>query len=123
MLLRHTDPARHARILERRAARARRSKWLGRVIFSMTGFGLLMILRMNPGIVEDVVALAHDVPPRTQDSSFEAPSDVHVRRMPTDAVPVRRLGSSAPGQTEQVDIQAQADDVANTLRALTPGGG
>ena len=117
------DPAqRHARILERRAARARRSKWLGRVLFSLTGMGLLLVLRLNPGIVEDVVALAHDVPPRTQTASFDAPQDVSVRHMPGDAVPVRRGGTLPQTVSATDDTQAQADAVARTLRALNPGG-
>lgn len=117
------DPAqRHARILERRAARARRSKWLGRMLFSLTGMGLLLVLRMNPGIVEDVVALAHDVPARTQTASFDAPQDVFVRHMPGDAVPVRRGGALPQGTSAADDTQAQADAVARTLGALKPGG-
>ena len=122
MFFRHKDPAQHARILDRRAARARRSRWLGRVVFSLTGMGLLLMLRMNPGIVEDVVAMAHDVPPRVQAGSFEAPSDIYVRQMPSDTVPVRRLGTVSPTQTGQVDVQVQANDMAKTLRTLTPGG-
>ncbi|WP_299045902.1 hypothetical protein [uncultured Tateyamaria sp.] len=116
------DPERHARILNRRAARARRSKWLGRLLFSMSGMGLLLLLRMNPGIVEDVVALAHDVPPRTQTASFDAPQSVNVRQMPGDAVPVRRGGTLPQATRAPDDTQAQADAVARTLRALNPGG-
>ncbi|KIC50910.1 hypothetical protein [Tateyamaria sp. ANG-S1] len=123
MFAKAKDPAHHARILERRAARLRRSNWLRRLVFSLTGMGLLLLLRMNPSVVEDVVAMAHDVPPRTQQQSgFEAPQDVHVRRMPTDAVPVRRLGATYPTNTQQIDVQAQANDVAQTLRTLPPGG-
>ena len=77
---------------------------------------------MNPGIVEDVVALAHDVPPRTPTHTLEAPRDVHVRRMPTDVVPVRRAGTAAPSETQQIDVQARAHDTADTLRARAPGG-
>ncbi|APX10843.1 hypothetical protein [Tateyamaria omphalii] len=123
MFAKPKDPAQHARILERRAARTRRSNWLRRLVFSLTGVGLMLLLRMNPGLVEDVIAMAHDVPPRAQqDSSFDAPRDVHVRRMPTDAVPVHRLGATSPADPQQIDAQAQANDVASTLRTLVPGG-
>ncbi|MEL6620688.1 MAG: hypothetical protein AAFY39_10440 [Pseudomonadota bacterium] len=86
---------RKARVLERRAARARRSKWLGRMIFSLLGMGMLIGLRMHPDIVEDIVRLAHDVPPRTQHATLSAPTEVEVRHMPGDRVPVRRAGSVA----------------------------
>lgn len=114
------DAARHARILDRRAARTRRSKWLGRLLFSATGMGLLLALRMNPGIVEEVVAMAHDVPPRSQAARFDTPAEIQVRQMPDDAVPVRRGGTLPQGTSASQDTQAQADSVANTLRALIP---
>ena len=88
-----TRDARKARMLERRAARTRRSKWLGRVIFSLTGFGLLALLRMHPDIIEDIVAYAHDVPARHETATLAAPETVVVRTMPNDTVPVRRAGT------------------------------
>ncbi len=116
------DPMRHARILDRRAARARRSKWLGRVLFSFTGLGLLLALRMNPGFVEQVIAAAHDVPPRSHAAQFDAPADVQVRQMPRNAVPVRRGGTPADAILASDDTQAQADAVAKALRGLAPDG-
>ncbi|WP_299201958.1 hypothetical protein [uncultured Tateyamaria sp.] len=116
------DPARQARILNRRAARTRRSKWLGRLLFSLTGMGLLLALRLNPGIVEEVVAMAHDVPKRSQPANFEPPEPVHVRNMPRDMVPVRRAGTLPQTQTASDDTQQQADAIANALRGLNPGG-
>ncbi|WP_299592088.1 hypothetical protein [uncultured Tateyamaria sp.] len=117
-----TDPARHARILERREARTRRSKWLGRLLFSLMGMGLLLALRMNPGVVETVVAIAHDVQPQAQLSDFEKSKDVHIRQMPRDVVPVRRGGTLPQTKTTHDDTQQQADAVANALRGLAPGG-
>ncbi|WP_189369204.1 hypothetical protein [Tateyamaria omphalii] len=109
------DQIENARVLERRAARTRRSKWLGRLLFSLTGMGLLLALRMNPGILEDVVAMAHDVPPRAESSTFEKPADVHVRQMPKDVVPVRR-GGTLPRTTSISDnTQQQAATIANAL--------
>ncbi len=116
------DPARQARILNRRAARTRRSKWLGRLLFSLTGMGLLLALRLNPGIVEEVVAMAHDVPKRSQPANFEAPEPVHVRHMPRDVVPVRRAGTLPQTKMASDDTQQKADALANTLRGLNPGG-
>jgi len=119
------DPARkHARTLERRAARARRSKWLGRLLFSLTGMALLLVVRMNPGIVEEVIAAAHDVPRQNTAAAFDAPDQVMVRRMPADVVPVRR-GGALPGSGTHASpehTQAQADAVGQTLRGLAPGG-
>ena len=115
---------RHARKLERRAARARRSKWLGRVLFSMTGMGLLLLLRLNPGAIETIIAHLHDVPPRSQIATLQTPETVHVRSMPADVVPVRR-GGTLPGngpRAPERQVHSQADDVGQTLRSLSPGG-
>ncbi|MEL7132436.1 MAG: hypothetical protein AAGK77_08490 [Pseudomonadota bacterium] len=109
---------RRARILERRAARARRSKWLGRLLFSLTGMGLVVLLRMNPGIVEDAVVLAYG----QTSSEQSATSAVAERHMPKDAVPVRRGGALSQTAQTTTNAQDQADDVANRLRHLTPGG-
>ena len=113
------------RILNRRAARATRSKWLGRLLFSLTGMGLLMLLRMYPDSVADVVAFAQ-MPKSEQHAQpfIQRPSDVLVRRMPNDAVPVRR-GGTLPGTgtgTPEGDTRAQADALGQHLRGLTPGG-
>lgn len=115
---------RHERKLERRAARTRRSKWLGRLLFSLTGMGLLLLLRLNPDAIEAAVAHLHDVPSRSQIATLQTPEAVHVRTMPTDVIPVRR-GGALPGngtRAPQGDTQAQADDVAHKLRSLSPGG-
>ncbi|WP_415402102.1 hypothetical protein [Tateyamaria sp. SN3-11] len=115
---------RHERKLERRAARTRRSKWLGRLLFSLTGMGLLLLLRLNPDAIEAAVAHLHDVPSRSQIATLQTPEAVQVRTMPTDVTPVRR-GGALPGngtRAPQADTQAQADNVAHKLRSLSPGG-
>lgn len=114
------DQTRSDRILERRAARTRRSKWLGRLLFSLMGMGLLTALRMNPEIIEDVVAMAHDVPPRVESSSFDKPIDVHVRQMPRDVVPVRR-GGTLPDTAAPTDMRQQ-EASANALQGSASGG-
>ncbi len=120
------DRAQHTeRILNRRAARAKRSKWLGRLLFSLIGMGLLMLLRLYPETVADVVALAQ-MPKSEQHPQpmIQRPSDVLVRRMPNDAVPVRR-GGALPGNgssVPQTDTRAQADSIAQQLRDFAPGG-
>ncbi|MEM8656038.1 MAG: hypothetical protein AAGF36_14955 [Pseudomonadota bacterium] len=119
----HKDPeTRRARVLERRAARERRSKWLGRLLFSLTGMGLVVLLRMHPGIVEDAVRLAYGHPPAAQNDAIAAADDTQVRQMPKDVVPVRRGGALPQTSRTDIDTQAQADDVANSLRSLAPGG-
>mmetsp|Transcript_29107 Transcript_29107/g.56046 ORF Transcript_29107/g.56046 Transcript_29107/m.56046 type:complete len:127 (+) Transcript_29107:3723-4103(+) len=113
------------RILERRAARAKRSKWLGRLLFSLTGMGLLLMLRMYPDSVADVVAYAQSPKSEAQAQPFiQKPGAIQVRRMPNDAVPVRR-GGTLPGngtRAPQDDTRAQADALGQQLRDLRPGG-
>lgn len=116
-----TDLApRRARILERRAARTRRSKWLGRLLFSLSGMGLLLLLRTNPGIVEDAVAVAYGAP--VQSEAATAQADGQAGHMPKDVVPVRRGGALPQAHANGSDTKAQADEVAQTLRNLSPGG-
>lgn len=93
---------RNERKLQRRTGRARRSKWLGRLLFSLTGMGLVILLRMNPAIVADVVAYAHQAD-QSRPPIIGKPSDVRVRVMPADAVPVRR------GNTPPVKITAPSE--------------
>lgn len=85
----------HERTLKRRAARARRSRWLGKLLFSLTGMGLLLVFRLNPELPEKVAIFIHDM--QTWESAPAAPPDqtqAQVRFMPADKVPVRRGGIS-----------------------------
>ncbi len=109
---------------DRRAARARRSKWLGRMLFSLIGMGLLLLVRLNPGLAADVVAWSHGVNGNGAAPTLSKPTDIHVRKMPSNVVPVRRGGDLPGGDTRapQPDAQAQADAVGNALRSLSPGG-
>ncbi|MEL6450191.1 MAG: hypothetical protein AAFQ19_02945 [Pseudomonadota bacterium] len=114
------------RLYERRAARARRSKWLGRLLFSLMGMGLLLGLRTHPEIVSDVIVWAHGTKPpaSAQQRTIAPPSDIHVRVMPSDAVPVRRA-NTLPGtgtRPATTDAQGQADALGQALRGFTPGG-
>jgi hypothetical protein len=117
------------RILKRRAARARRSKWLSRLLFSLTGVGLLLLLRTYPGVVADAVSYMHGPgADRSGPGVIAKPSDIRVRTMPGDAVPVRR-GGTLPGnggsgapENPANQTTAQADRVADQLRSLSPGG-
>ena len=81
------------RVFERRAARTRRAKWLGGLLFSGTGMALMLVLRTNPDLADTIVAWSHgtDVPPALR--TVEKPADIHVRAMPSDVVPVRRGGT------------------------------
>lgn len=116
------DTTRQERILERRAARTRRSKWLGRVLFSLTGMALLLALRMNPGVVEDVIAMTQGAEAHAQAQSQNTDAKADRRQMPRDVIPVRRGGALPQGTNANQDTQTQADAVANTLRGLAPGG-
>lgn len=112
------------RRFERRAARTRRSKWLGRLLFSLTGMGLLLLLRLNPEMIANAVAWSQAGAGQSDPRVLSKPADVHVRVMPSDSVPVRR-GGSLPGNgthAPQGDTAAQADALGQTLRGLSPGG-
>ncbi|WP_299281203.1 hypothetical protein [uncultured Tateyamaria sp.] len=115
----------HARVLKRRARRTRLSKWLGRLIFSLIGVGLMLGLRAYPNVVQDVIAWAHDTPQAgATNRAFAKPSEVRTRIMLTDKVPVRR-GNALPGHGATPpanDTQAQADAIGHTLRTFDPGG-
>jgi hypothetical protein len=120
------EPARrNARILGRRATRAKRSKWLGRLLFSLTGMGLLLVLRLNPEMVADAVSYAQST--RSEAAArpmIGTPSDVLVQRMPGNAVPVRK-GGTLPGNgthPAQNNTQAQAETLGQQLGNMRPGG-
>lgn len=118
------DPThQHERILNRRAGRARRSRWLGRLVFSLTGMGLLLMLRMNPTIVADVVGYVYAADHATP-SMVAKPSDIRVRVMPGNTVPVRRAGTlqEKTSQSAQPDTQAQANAVGTQLKDMDLGG-
>jgi len=85
----------HQRTLKRRAARTRRSKWLGKLLFSLTGMGILLVFRLTPELPEKVAIFIHDM--QKGKSAPAAPPDqtqAQVRFMPADKVPVRRGGIS-----------------------------
>ena len=87
------------RILDRRAARARRSRWLGRLLFSLTGMALLVVLRMNPEVVGEVIAWSQGATAGKTAPVLSRPTDIRVRAMPGDTVPVRRGGSRQESRT------------------------
>ncbi len=111
----------HIRTLERRAARTRRSKWLSRIIFSLSGFGLMLFLRFNPEVALDVVTWVE-----IQRENSEVARDLslpQVRIMPLDRVVVRRGTQTEPRpQVSSKDAQAQADSVSHTLQNFKVGG-
>ncbi|WP_299732583.1 hypothetical protein [uncultured Tateyamaria sp.] len=84
------------RTYARRAARTRRSKWLSGVLFSLTGMALMLVLRLNPDLVDGIAALTPGTPVPNDLRTIEEPVDIHLRAMPRDVVPVRR-GGALPG--------------------------
>lgn len=124
---RPTPADRHERTLRRRSGRARRSRWLGRLVFSLTGMGLVLLLRVNPEIVADTVSYV-SAADQNQRGVITRPSDVQVRTMPASAVPIRRGGSlqaQAPQGTgpdmQNPDLQNQADALSVQLANMRPG--
>ncbi len=109
------------RILERRAKRARRPKWLGRLLFSLIGVGIFLVLRMHPTLVTDVVAYAHQ-PDSSSPPVIGRPSDIQVRIMPTDAVPVRRGLHQPQSTTARTEPNMHATAVSTKFKSITPGG-
>ena len=84
----------HERAFERRAARSRRVKRLVGTIFALIGAVMMFSLFLHPQLMSDVVAWSHgaDVPEALR--TAEQSDDLHVRSMPSDAVPVRRGGGA-----------------------------
>ncbi|MEO9684395.1 MAG: hypothetical protein ABJF86_05680 [Tateyamaria sp.] len=120
------DQIERAQVLERkfkrREARSQRSKWLGRVIFSLTGMGLLLFLRLNPEVIIQAMSTAQSFKGEQDTASLSSASGTLVRKMPDSFVPVRR-GGSLPGngtRAPQQQTQSQADAVSNQLRELSP---
>ncbi|MFL4468374.1 hypothetical protein ACERZ8_00265 [Tateyamaria armeniaca] len=83
------------RTYERRAARTRRAKWLGGVLFSLSGMALTLTLMLNPDLASRVVEWSHGTHVPSELLAVDEPTDIHVRSMPRDVVPVRR--GSLPG--------------------------
>ena len=114
---------RNERKLQRRAARARRSQWLGRLVFSLAGMGLFLVVRMNPEMLNDTVAYVQNHK-NTAPQMITKPADIRVRTMPASAVPVRR-GGNLPGHTRQIprdSTQSQAETISAQLTNMAPGG-
>ena len=127
-MARLNHPQSNERILMRRAGRGRRSRWLASVLFWLFGLGLVLLLRMNPAIVADAAsyASAQDHP---RHGIITKPSDVRVRIMPANAVPIRRGGTlqttaaQGPGpDTQTPDTQSQADALGAQLASMRSGG-
>ncbi|MEP4553607.1 MAG: hypothetical protein ABJR46_15820 [Tateyamaria sp.] len=120
------DQIERAQVLERkfkqREARSQRSKWLGRMIFSLTGMGLLLFLRLNPEVIIQAMSTAQSFKGEQDTASLSNASGTFVRKMPDSFVPVRR-GGNLPGNgtsAPQQQTQSQADAVSNQLRELSP---
>lgn len=92
-------------------------------MFSLTGMGLLLVLRMNPTIVADVVTYVH-AGDHAGPSMSAKPSDIRVRTMPGNTVTVRRAGSLQKDtrHSAQPDPQAQANAVGTQLKDMDLGG-
>lgn len=106
----------------RRAARTQRSKWIARFLFSLTGMGMLLFLRLNPELMMEAVSAAQGMKGQKDTASTSAPGGTFVRNMPKDIVPVRR-GGNLPGngtRAPQQQTQFQADAVNDQLRGLDP---
>ncbi|MEM6372022.1 MAG: hypothetical protein AAF727_04495 [Pseudomonadota bacterium] len=82
------------RVYARRARRTRLSKWLGGVVLSVVGMGLMLVMRLNPELTEDLIAMSNGTHVPEEVRVAERPEDLRVRAMPSDAVPVRRGGGS-----------------------------
>lgn len=110
------DEKKFARVLERREARARRSKRLGRFIFSGFGIFLMITLRMNPAIADDIagfiVGLSEDG--QTVQTSEQASN------MPKNRVKVRK-GIIRTQQASTQNGQALAQEIDNTLSTRKVG--
>ena len=110
------------RKLDRRAARTQRSKWLGRLLFSLIGMSLLLFVRLNPELVMKAALVVQGMKSQQESASLTAPAGEVLRKMPKDFVPVRR-GGDLPGngtRAPQKDVQLEADAVSDQLQSLDP---
>ena len=76
---------------------------------------LLVVLRMNPEVVGEVIAWSQNANAGKPPPVLSKPADIRVRVMPGNSVPVRR-GASAQ------DSQTAPDAARRTSARLTTGG-
>ena len=111
------DEKKHARVLARREARAHRSKRLGRFLFSIFGIFLMIGLRMNPAIADDIAGFVIGL-------SDEQHTTVHAHEptsnMPKNRVKVRK-GIPSDQDTPSQNTHALAQELGKKLRTQKVG--
>ena len=111
------DDPKYARTLERREARARRSKTLGRFVVMGFGVCVMLTLRMNPALATDFATYFAETPAR---QTSLLPGAQPVAQMPLNKVKVRK-GTGFGTQTNGHDSQAVAQDLGHHLGSIKVG--
>ena len=101
----------YAKTLKRREARARRSKWLGRVTFYCAVLGMTFTLRMNPTLTNDIAGYIATNASHQGAAALDNPS---TSSMPKNRVKVRK-GISRNLEITPQDSQDMADDLGRDL--------
>jgi hypothetical protein len=116
-----TNDPRKEIVLERREARARRSKKLGRLFFYCFIVGTTATLRLNPELATELAAQISGAPSEQSEQSEQRVAAVRpTSNMPKDRVKVRRgIGQTVPQGAQ--DSQALAQDVEQMLSKMTAG--
>jgi hypothetical protein len=113
-----TNDPRKEIVLERREARARRSKKLGRLFFFFFIVGTTATLRLNPELATELAAQISGAPSEQSEQRVAAVRPTS--NMPKDRVKVRRgIGQTVPQGAQ--DSQALAQDVEQMLSKMTAG--
>lgn len=109
------------KVLARRAARARRSRWLSKVTLFALGLGASFFIRTQPEATAQIVAWVHQSSMQhTRHADLSVPK---VRAMPLDHVTVNRGGArNTQTPSQGATAQGQADAVGHALKQMKVGG-
>ncbi|SPH20476.1 hypothetical protein ASD8599_01212 [Ascidiaceihabitans donghaensis] len=109
------------KVLARRAARARRSRWLSKVTLFALGLGAAFFIRTQPEATAEIMAWVQQSSTQyTRHADLTVPK---VRAMPLDKVTVNRGGALNPQTSSQGETaQGQADALGRALKQMKVGG-
>ena len=111
------DDPKYARILERREARARRSKKLGRFLLTVCGICLMVTLRINPALATNVATYFAE---NQYSQAGVLPAAHPVSHMPINRVKIRK-GIGFETQPTSQNSQVVAQDLGQQLGMIKVG--
>ncbi|MEP1522667.1 hypothetical protein [Ascidiaceihabitans sp.] len=109
------------KVLARRAARARRSRWLSKVTLFALGLGATLFIRTQPEATAQIMAWVQQSSTQsTRHADLRVPK---VRTMPLDQVTVNRGGvRNTQTPSQGATAQGQADALGRALKQMKVGG-